>query len=78
MVDVETTDKGIIEGKVTKERDMDLITGSLKLQRRIDSPPIRKLSNDKYKNNVSIEMSRPKKNTYQTVKKTITYIKNLF
>ena len=33
---------------------------------------------NKYKNNVSIEMSRPKKNTYQTVKKTITYIKNLF
>ena len=39
---------------------------------------IKLLKFNKYKNNISIEMSRPKKNTYQTVKKTITYIKNLF
>ena len=39
---------------------------------------IKLLKFNKYKNNISIEMTRPKKNTYQTIQKTITYIKNLF
>jgi len=32
----------------------------------------------KYKNNISIEMTRPKKNTYKTIQKIIVYIKKLF
>lgn len=39
---------------------------------------IKLLKLNKYKNNISIEMTRPKKKTYQTIQKIITYIKTIF
>ena len=39
---------------------------------------IKSLKVNKYKNNISIEMTRPKKSSHQTIQKVIIYIKNLF
>lgn len=39
---------------------------------------IKLLKFNNYKNNISIEMIRPKKNTYQAIQKTITFVKKQF
>tara|TARA_B100000795_G_scaffold267937_1_gene253800 strand:- start:5409 stop:6209 length:801 start_codon:yes stop_codon:yes gene_type:complete len=49
----------------------------LKYKKKINEL-IRLLKFNKYNNNISIEMTRPKKDTFKTIQKTITYIKNLF
>lgn len=61
LVDAETTDKGLIEENIIKERNNNLATGSLKWRRRIGSPLLRKLYNDKLiKNNVLMDRFKPK------------------